>query len=110
MASGYYSARLAGERLRLAYELAPPRVRQYLEAEIQHVASQLPTGARVLELSCGYGRVLRNHRQVKRRRYCPTEAGARHRSPNNAAMRMVAPCHLSWAPAMIPCVREEASA
>ena len=59
MASGYYSARLAGERLRLAYELAPPRVRRYLEAEIQHVASRVPTGGSVLELGCGYGRVLR---------------------------------------------------
>jgi 2-polyprenyl-6-hydroxyphenyl methylase/3-demethylubiquinone-9 3-methyltransferase len=58
MASGYYSARLAGERLKLAYDLASPRVRRYLEAEIQHVASRLPAGARVLELGCGYGRVL----------------------------------------------------
>jgi SAM-dependent methyltransferase len=58
MASGYYSARLAGERLRLAYELASPRVRRYLEAEIQHVVSQVPAGGSVLELGCGYGRVL----------------------------------------------------
>jgi SAM-dependent methyltransferase len=58
MTAGYYSARLAGERLQLAYELASPRVRRYLEAEIQHVASRVPPGGWVLELGCGYGRVL----------------------------------------------------
>jgi len=58
MTASYYSARLAGERLRLAYELASPRVRRYLEAEIQHVASRVPPGGWVLELGCGYGRVL----------------------------------------------------
>lgn len=58
MAGGYYS-RLAGERLRLAYDLASPRARRYLAAEIQHVAARVPAGGSVLELGCGYGRVLR---------------------------------------------------
>jgi len=53
----YYGEKLAGERLRQCYEVAPPRVKRYLEAEIQFVLSQLrPTDA-VLELGCGYGRV-----------------------------------------------------
>lgn len=56
--STYYSERLAGERLRLVYEIAPPRTRRYLEAEIEHVAARVPAGGRVLELGCGYGRVM----------------------------------------------------
>lgn len=55
--SGYYSTRLAGRRLVQCYDLASPRVRQYLDAEVRHVAERLrPTDA-VLELGCGYGRV-----------------------------------------------------
>jgi 2-polyprenyl-6-hydroxyphenyl methylase/3-demethylubiquinone-9 3-methyltransferase len=58
MPGDYYSTRLAGERLRRCYELAPPRVRQYLASEIEFVLESLPPGAMVLELGCGYGRVL----------------------------------------------------
>ena len=54
---GYYAETLAGERLRRCYELASPRVRQYLEAEIQYVLGHLRTTDAVLELGCGYGRV-----------------------------------------------------
>lgn len=54
----YYSKKLSAERLRRVYELAPPRVRQYLEAEIQFVLDHIRPQARVLELGCGYGRVL----------------------------------------------------
>jgi 2-polyprenyl-6-hydroxyphenyl methylase/3-demethylubiquinone-9 3-methyltransferase len=54
----YYSRSLAGERLRKCYELAPSRVRQYLEAEMGFVAERIPHDSRVLELGCGYGRVL----------------------------------------------------
>ena len=56
--SGYYSERLAAERLRRCYELAPPRVRQYLEAEIAYVVRRLKASDAVLELGCGYGRVM----------------------------------------------------
>jgi SAM-dependent methyltransferase len=59
LAHAYYSERLAGERLRLAYELASPRVRRYLAAEIDHVVAHIPADGRVLELGCGYGRVMR---------------------------------------------------
>jgi SAM-dependent methyltransferase len=54
----YYSQTLSGEKLRLCYEVAPPRVQQYLEAEIVYVLAQMESSYRVLELGCGYGRVL----------------------------------------------------
>jgi 2-polyprenyl-6-hydroxyphenyl methylase/3-demethylubiquinone-9 3-methyltransferase len=55
---GYYDKTLSAQRLKLCYEIAPPRVQQYLEAEIQHVLQHIRTGDRVLELGCGYGRIL----------------------------------------------------
>lgn len=55
---GYYAERLSGERLRECYRIAPPRVQQYLEAEIQHVLSRICPSDTVLELGCGYGRVM----------------------------------------------------
>lgn len=54
----YYSQKLSAERLRRVYDVAPPRVRRYLEAEIRFVLDRLSPGALVLELGCGYGRVL----------------------------------------------------
>lgn len=56
---GYYSEKLSGHRLRLCYELAPPSVQRYLEAEIDFVLHYVRPSSRVLELGCGYGRVLR---------------------------------------------------
>ena len=32
--NSYYSQKISGERLKLCYSIAPPRVKQYLEAEI----------------------------------------------------------------------------
>ncbi len=55
---GYYSTHLAAERLRRCYEIAPPPVRHYLRAEIDFVLSRSGPAADVLELGCGYGRVL----------------------------------------------------
>lgn len=55
---GYYADKLSAERLQRCYEIAPPRVRQYLEAEIQHVLSKIRHSDTVLELGCGHGRVL----------------------------------------------------
>lgn len=54
----YYSEKLSAERLRLCYEIAPPRVRQYLEAEIDFVLGKIGPADTVLETGCGYGRVL----------------------------------------------------
>lgn len=55
----YYADRLSADRLGQVYEIAPPRVRQYLDAEAAYAASKISPGDRVLELGCGYGRVLR---------------------------------------------------
>lgn len=54
----YYSERLSAERLRRCYEIAPPRTVQYLEAELGHVLEAICKGDRILELGCGYGRIL----------------------------------------------------
>jgi SAM-dependent methyltransferase len=54
----YYKRTLSAERLRLCYEAAPPRIQQYLEAEIEFVLAKIKAGDSVLELGCGYGRVL----------------------------------------------------
>jgi ubiquinone/menaquinone biosynthesis C-methylase UbiE len=56
---GYYSERLSGERLRACYDLAPPRTKAYLGAEIEFVLQKTSSSMAVLELGCGYGRVLR---------------------------------------------------
>lgn len=55
--TGYYARSLAGRRLERCYAVASRRVRQYLEAEIQHVLERLRGADRVLELGCGYGRI-----------------------------------------------------
>jgi SAM-dependent methyltransferase len=55
---GYYSEKLAGSRLRECYETAPARVQQYLKAETRFVLGRLGPETAVLELGCGYGRVL----------------------------------------------------
>lgn len=56
--ANYYSTRLSGDRLRRCYELAPGRVRQYLDAELEHAVARVRAAASVLELGCGYGRAL----------------------------------------------------
>ena len=54
----YYADKLSADRLRQCYEIAPPRVVQYLEAELRHVVGKIRPGDAVLDLGCGYGRVL----------------------------------------------------
>lgn len=63
----YYANKLSGERLRRCYEVAPERVRQYLEAEILHALEHLRPTDEVLELGCGYGRIMRRLARVARR-------------------------------------------
>jgi 2-polyprenyl-6-hydroxyphenyl methylase/3-demethylubiquinone-9 3-methyltransferase len=53
----FYAEKLSGERLRECYEIASPRVRRYLQAEIAHVLGRIRPNDIVLELGCGYGRV-----------------------------------------------------
>ena len=54
----YYAERLAAEKLRRCYEVAPPRVRQYLRAELDFALEFIHAGDAVLDLGCGYGRTL----------------------------------------------------
>jgi SAM-dependent methyltransferase len=58
MPYNYYKESLSGERLRRVYEIAPARVRRYLEAETDHVVQKTDRGSSMLELGCGYGRIL----------------------------------------------------
>lgn len=55
----YYSQNLSSDRLKTCYEIASSRVRQYLEAEINFVLGKIKPADRVLELGCGYGRVIK---------------------------------------------------
>ena len=54
----YYSEKLSAERLKLCYDIAPPSVQRYLIAEITHVRERINPKDHILELGCGYGRVL----------------------------------------------------
>lgn len=56
--TGYYENRLSAERLRQCYAIAPPRVQQYLRAEVDYVAGKVRPNDHVLELGCGYGRAM----------------------------------------------------
>ena len=55
----YYSDKLSAEKLRQCYQIAPLRVKQYSNAEIQYVLDKIKPSDIILELGCGYGRVLR---------------------------------------------------
>lgn len=54
----YYKEKLAALRLKQVYDIAPERVRQYLKAEVDHVMDKIKPGDLVLELGCGYGRII----------------------------------------------------
>ncbi|MGA2790827.1 MAG: class I SAM-dependent methyltransferase [Candidatus Bathyarchaeia archaeon] len=56
--SAYYSHKLSATRLKQVYEIAPIRVRQYLDAEVNHVLEKIRPGDLVVELGCGYGRII----------------------------------------------------
>lgn len=53
----YYAKKLSAERLEQCYLLAPLRVQDYLNAEIDFVLGRLRENDLVLELGCGYGRI-----------------------------------------------------
>jgi 2-polyprenyl-6-hydroxyphenyl methylase/3-demethylubiquinone-9 3-methyltransferase len=55
----YYSEKLAAERLRRCYELAPEPVQRYLSAEVDFVRQRARSTFSLLELGCGYGRALK---------------------------------------------------
>jgi len=54
----YYSEKLSATNLKRVYDIAPLRVNQYLEAELNHVVQKIHPCDLVLELGCGYGRLL----------------------------------------------------
>jgi 2-polyprenyl-6-hydroxyphenyl methylase/3-demethylubiquinone-9 3-methyltransferase len=54
----YYEDKLSAERLKRCYEIASPRVQQYLKEEIDFVTERIHPGDLVLELGCGYGRII----------------------------------------------------
>jgi ubiquinone/menaquinone biosynthesis C-methylase UbiE len=54
----YYNETLSANKLKHCYEIAPTRIKQYLEAEVNHVLQKINPGDSVLELGCGYGRIL----------------------------------------------------
>ncbi len=56
--SDYYAEKLSGERLKRCYEIAPARVRRYLEAEVEALRGRISADMRVLELGCGTARVM----------------------------------------------------
>ena len=56
-ASNYYSDRLNSNKLQRCYEVAPKRVKQFLEAEIDFVLNKINHSDIVLDLGCGFGRV-----------------------------------------------------
>ncbi|MHA1211033.1 MAG: class I SAM-dependent methyltransferase [Candidatus Heimdallarchaeota archaeon] len=55
----YYSEKLSANKLKQCYDLASPRVKQYLEAEINFVLSHIEITDVVLELGSGYGRIMK---------------------------------------------------
>ncbi len=64
MMNRYYTDTLAARNLERCYEIAPKRIRQYLEAEIDFVRSKLDPSDIVVELGCGYGRVLKEFQKI----------------------------------------------
>ncbi|NOY49296.1 MAG: class I SAM-dependent methyltransferase [Chlorobi bacterium] len=55
--NNYYSDLLNSNKLQKCYELAPPRVKQFLRAEIEFVLNEIKQTDAVLDLGCGFGRV-----------------------------------------------------
>lgn len=57
--SNYYADMLNAQSLFGVYETHLPRVKQYLEAEIDFVRKNLSGSERVLEIAAGYGRIIK---------------------------------------------------
>ncbi|MFX1293154.1 MAG: class I SAM-dependent methyltransferase [Promethearchaeota archaeon] len=63
----YYTEKLNSENLKLCYDIAPKRVQQYLREEIKHVLKKTSTNDIILDLGCGYGRIIPQLTQKARR-------------------------------------------
>ncbi|MEA5135771.1 MAG: class I SAM-dependent methyltransferase [Candidatus Fimivivens sp.] len=55
----YYAEKLNSQKLFQVYETQIPRVKQYLQAEIDFVKENLSSTQSVLELGAGYGRIVK---------------------------------------------------
>ncbi len=88
---GYYRDKLAAGRLARVYAIAPPRVRQYLDAEIDHVLARVGPDDAVLELGCGYGRVL-EHLARKARIACGIDTSFESLAHGRAALERAGNC------------------
>lgn len=64
--SNYYRNLLNAEKLELCYEIAPQRIQQYLQEEINFVLKKVSKKDIVLDLGCGYGRVIPQLKQKTR--------------------------------------------
>ena len=60
MNNNYYSQNLSSSKLQKCYELASSCVKRFLQAEIEFVLNFINPEDEVLELGCGYGRVLQS--------------------------------------------------
>ncbi len=55
----YYIDNLSGNNLHRVYSLADEPVKAYLQGEIDYCRERISPGDRVLELGCGYGRIIK---------------------------------------------------
>ncbi len=55
--TNYYFNSLNSSKLQKCYEIAPVRIKQFLEAEIAFVLNKINKNDIVLDLGCGYGRI-----------------------------------------------------
>jgi len=54
----YYDTSLSALKLKKCYDIAPSRVKQYLQAEIDFALSKIDRKDIVLDMGCGYGRLI----------------------------------------------------
>lgn len=59
MKENYYAEKLNAKKLYDVYETDIPRIRQYLDAEIDFVRKDMKGSEHVLELGAGYGRIMK---------------------------------------------------
>ncbi len=57
--TNYYDEKLNSDKLFKVYETNIPRVKQYLDSEIEYVLNSLTGNEEVLELGAGYGRIMK---------------------------------------------------
>ncbi len=57
--NAYYSEKLSSNNLKRCYDIAPPRVQEYLKSEMDFVLNHINSSDYTLELGCGYGRALK---------------------------------------------------